>query len=130
MVSRWVPLAAAAALALIAGLQVLRPADTETVRSKGAATAQIFVQDARGVHELGGDAVAAGARLMVTLHPAGRKAVSVELIEPGETSVIYRGRAVNGPLPQAFEWTGSQNATLKIVFSDPGLEVIELPLHR
>src|SRR5438105_8764716 len=31
--SRWVPLAAAAALALAAGALVLRPADTETVRS-------------------------------------------------------------------------------------------------
>lgn len=128
--SRWLPLAAAAALALVAGLQVLRPTDTETVRSKGGASAQVFVQDSGGVRELGGDAVAQGARLLVSLHPAGRKTVSVELIEPGETSVIYQGRAVNGPLPQAFEWTGSQKATLRIVFSNPGLEVIELPLHR
>jgi len=58
-VSRWAPLAAAAGLLLVAGTAlVLRPADTERERSKGSASAQLFVQDASGVHELAaGDAV-------------------------------------------------------------------------
>jgi len=137
--SRWAPLAAAAALALVAGLQVLRAPDDAVVRSKGAATAQLFVQDARGVHELDSARVSEGARLLVTLHPAGRKNVSVVLVEPGETSVIYAGKAVNGPLPQAFEWTGKGEATIRIVFADRPVDpaspprdadVIEMPLHR
>ena len=138
-VARWAPLAAAAGLALIAGVQVLRAPDDAGIRSKGAASAQIFVQDPRGVHELGLAPVSEGARLLVSLHPAGRKNASVVLIESGEISVIYAGAAVNGPLPQAFEWTGSRAATLKIVFADRPIDpakpprdadVIELPLHR
>jgi hypothetical protein len=145
-VTRWAPLAAAAGLALVAGRAVLRPADTESVRGKGAATAQLFVQDARGARELArGEPVAQGARLLLSLHPGGRKQATAVLIEPGETSVIYAGPALNGPLPQAFEWTGSGKATLLIVLSDQpldasrirgrrdvprGAEAIELTLHR
>ena len=135
---RWQALALAAALALGAGVLVLRPSDTETVRSKGSASVQLFVQDARGVHELQGP-VADGARLQLTLHPAGRKYVSALLIEPHEKSVIYSGVAITGPLPQAFEWTGSGTATLKIIFADRPIDpaspprdsqVIELPLRK
>jgi hypothetical protein len=135
---RWQALAIAAALALVAGVLVLRPADTDSVRSKGAAGAQLFAQDARGVHELQGP-VAAGARLQLTLRPAGRKYAAAVLVEPQESSVIYSGPAVNGPLPQAFEWTGSGTATLKIVFADKPVDpanpprdadVIEIALRR
>jgi len=125
----WMPLAAAAALALMAGgVLVLRPADTETVRSKGAPSVQIFVQDARGVHELlRSEPVGQGAKLLVALHPAGRKHAEVSVVEPSESSVIYTGPAKEGPLPQAFEWTGSEKATLRVVFDGEGVEV---PLHR
>lgn len=117
--SRWAPLAAAAGLALVAGALVLRPSDTETVRAKGAASAQLFVQDSGGVRELGqGDAVAEGARLLLSLHPGSRKRATAVLLEAGEASVVYDGPAVDGPLPQAFEWTGKGVATLLVVLSD------------
>lgn len=141
---RWAPFAAAAAVLLGAGALVLRPADTQTVRSKGAATAQVFVQDAAGVHPLQGP-VAQGARLMVTLRSAGRRYAAAVLLEPAEASVLYSGTAVNGPLPQALEWIGSGAATLLVVFSDQpldatrlhtaadapaGAEVVQVPLRR
>jgi hypothetical protein len=120
LVSRWAPLAAAAAVAVMSGTAlIVRPADTERQRVKGAAAAQLFVQDARGVHELApGDAVAEGARLLLSLQPAGHRRAAVVLVEPGETSVVYDGPAVKGPLPQAFEWTGQGVATLVVVLSD------------
>ena len=124
----WTPLALAAALLLgVSSALVLRPADTDTVRSKGGATAQLFVQDASGVHLSSGPAVADGARLRVSLHPAGKKHAKVTLVEPGETSVIYEGPAIEGPLPQAFEWTGRGDAKLRIAFDD---EVVEIPIRR
>jgi len=120
LVSRWAPYAAAAGLLLVAGTAlVLRPTDTETVRSKGAASAQLFVQDKTGVRELApGEGIAEGARLLLSLQPAGRKRAAAVLVEPGETSVVYEGPAVTGPLPQAFEWTGRGMATLIVVLSD------------
>ncbi len=131
--SRWMPFAAAAVFLLAAGTAlVLRPADTESVQSKGAGSAQLFVQDARGVRELSpGEPVAAGARLLLTLHPAGRKRAAAVLIEPGgvgpgETSVLYQGPAVNGPLPQAFEWTGTGSATLLVVLSDAAVDAAQI----
>ncbi len=127
MITRWAPLAAAAGLSLVAGGLLLRPSDTESVRSKGAATAQLFVQDARGVRVLGAaESVAPGAQLRLSLHPAGRRYAAAVLIEPGETSVLYSGAAVNGPLPQAFEWTGQGAATLLVVLSDQPLEAAQL----
>lgn len=117
--SRWAPLAAAAGVALVAGTALVFRPDTETVRSKGGAAAQLFVQDQRGVHEVAaGDAVAPGARLLLSLQPGGHKRAAAILLEPGEASVVYDGPAVNGPLPQAFEWTGKGVATLLVVLSD------------
>ena len=118
--SRWAPLAAAAGLVLVAGTAlVLRPADTERERNKGGASAQLFVQDASGVHELAaGDAVADGARLLLSLQPGKHKRLAAVLVESGEVGVIYQGPAVKGPLPQAFEWTGKGVATLLLVLSD------------
>jgi len=124
---------------------VLRPADTDGVRSKGAATAQLFLQDVRGVREFQQEPLGQGAKLLLSLHPAGRRNAAAVLIEPGETSVLYAGAAVNGPLPQAFEWTGQGAATLLVVFTDQpidaaklrgpqdaprGSDVIEVKLHR
>jgi hypothetical protein len=118
--ARWAPLAAAAGVALVAGTAiVLRPADTAGVRSKGAGTAQLFVQDRSGVHALeAGDPIAPGARLLLSLQPGGHKRAAAVLVEPRETSVIYDGPAVTGTLPQAFEWTGQGVATLLVVLSD------------
>ena len=126
--ARWMSFAAAAVFLLAAGTAlVLRPADTMTVRSKGAGSAQLFVQDARGVRELSpGEAVVPGARLLLTLHPADRKRAVAVLIEPGETSVLYDGPAVNGPLPQAFEWTGAGPATLLVVLSDAAVDAAQI----
>ena len=122
--TRWAPLAAAAGVALIAGtLLVRRPVETETVRAKGAASARLFIQDGKEVRELSaGDAVPEGARLLLSLRPAGRKRAAAVLVEAGETSVIYQGRAVNGTLPQAFEWTGKGVATLLVVLSDSAVD--------
>ena len=135
---RWQAMAIAAALALTAGVLVMRPADTETVRSKGGASAQVFALDAKGIHELLGP-VAEGTRLQVSLHPSGRKYASVILVEPAEKSVIYSGVAINGALPQAFEWTGSGSATLRILFADQPIDpanppndkdLVEIPLRK
>ena len=127
LLSRWAPLAAAAGVVLAAGLLVLRPSDTGSVRSKGAGTAQLYVQDAAGTRELSaGEAVAAGARLRIALHPAGHTWAAAVLIEPGETSVLYSGAAVNGPLPQAFEWTGQGAASLLVVLADVPIDAAKL----
>ena len=145
--ARWAPLAAAAGLALVAGtLLVRRPAETETVRGKGGASAKLFVQDRSGVHELAsGEPIGEGARILLSLEPAGRKRAVVVLIEPAETSVIYEGPAVKGTLPRAFQWTGSGVATLIVVLSDTevdaksirsaadvpsGADVVQIQLRR
>ncbi len=131
---QFAPFAAAAGLLLVAGtVLVLRPSDDSSVRIKGAPGAQLFVRDARGVRELGTGPVAKGATLLLSLHPASRKHAQALLIEPGETTVLYDGPAVSDPLPNAFEWTGSGSATLRVVLSDAkgaAGDVIEFPLHR
>ena len=131
LLSRWAPLAAAAGVALVASALVLRPGDTETVRSKGAASAQLFVQDARGTRELSpAEPVAAGARLRIALHPAGHTQAAAVLIEPGETSVLYSGAALSGPLPQAFEWTGQGAASLLVVLADSPIDAAKIHSAR
>ena len=100
-----------------------RPVETETVRSKGAPSAHLFLQDGSGVHELAaGEPVAEGARMLLALQPAGRKRVAAVLVEPGESNVIYQGPAVNGTLPEAFVWTGRGVATLLVVLSDSAVD--------
>jgi len=116
-VTRWAPLAAAAGLALIAGSAlILRPSDTERQRSKGAAsrssssrTRPACASSARATRS----PRARGSSL--SLKPEGRKQAAVLLIETGETSVIYAGPAVKGPLPESFVWTGKGVATLLVV---------------
>ncbi len=166
-IARWVaPLAAAAAVALVAGAALVhRPLTEESgasrakqsgarekqsgVRSKGGASAQLFVLnpvDARGVRELGvAEPVAQGARLQIFLHPSGRKYAAAVLVEPGESTVLYSGPAVQGALPQSFEWTGAGQATLLLVLADapmsaerlhsradapPGADIVQVSLHR
>jgi anti-sigma factor RsiW len=139
--SRWAPFAAAAGILLVSGL-VLRPGEeTPGVRSKGGASARMFVQDARGVRELAAEPVASGASLRLVLHSVERKHMTVVLLEPGETSVLYAGPATASP--PAFEWTGTGSATVLVVLDDTpvsgikserdipkGAEVLRIPLHR
>ncbi len=145
---RWAaPLAAAAAVALVAGSALIhRPAEEGAVRSKGGVSVQLFIQDGQGVRELqGADKVAAGARLQIFLHPGARKYAAAVLLEPGEASVLYSGAAVQGALPQSFEWTGAGQATLLVVLADEpvsaaalrspadapaGADVLQVPLRR
>lgn len=129
------PLLAAAAIALVAGLAVLRPTDDGRLRSKGGASAQVFVKDSTGVHELAG-AVPEHASLEIVLHPSGRKYAAAVLIEPGETSTLYDGPALTGPLP-AFEWTGKGDARVRVYFADAPIDLAKPPpdssevaLHR
>ena len=128
--ARWAPVAAAAAVLLIAGGALLRreeqPQPWDGI--KGAATAQLFVQDSRGVHELtSGEKLSRDVRLQLTLHPASRKEAAVVLIEPGEQSVLYAGPAVNGALPSAFEWSGNaRSATLLVIFTDAPLDAARI----
>jgi hypothetical protein len=146
LLSRWAPLAAAASVAVIAGAGlVMRP--TETTRAKGGGvSAQLFVKDPGGVHELDADgSVADGASLLLKVSPAGHPRMAVVLLEPAEASVVYSGPAVNGTMPQAFEWTGKGVATLLVVLSDSemdaakirsikdvprGAEVLQVRMHR
>lgn len=146
LLAQWAPLAAAASVALIAGAGILlRPVES-TTRSKGGVAAQLFVQDGRGVHEIDADgSVAEGARLLLKVTPAARKRMAAVLLEPGETSVIYSGPAIDGTLPQSFEWTGKGVATLLVVLSDSqvdaakirsvkdvprGADVLQVRMHR
>jgi hypothetical protein len=145
---RWAaPLAAAAAVALVAGSVLLhRPAEEDGVRSKGGASVQLFLQDGQGVRELqSSDRIAAGARVQIFLHPGARKFAAAVLLEPGEASVLYDGAAVQGALPQSFEWTGAGQATLLVVLTDApvaaaalhspkdapaGADILQVPLRR
>ncbi len=152
-VLRWaMPFAAAAAVALVAGTALVhRPRAEESesrssaVRSKGGVSVQVFIQDAQGVRELQGAQVAVGARLQIFLHPSTRKYAAAVLLEPGESSVLYSGVAVQGALPQSFEWTGAGTATLMLVLVDEplsaatlrspadapaGADVLQVPLRR
>jgi hypothetical protein len=128
--AQWTALAAAAAVLLMAGSMVLRPKDTELpTRSKGEGpVAQLFVQDAQGTRTLAaGEAVSNGAKLRLSLHPGERKFAAAVLLEPGESSVLYNGPAQNGPLPEAFEWTGdAREAQLLVVLSDKELDAGKL----
>lgn len=123
-------LAAAAAVLIVAGAFVLRPSGTDTgVRSKGGVpSAQIFVNDRHGTRVLSsGEPVGEDAKLRLSLHPGGRKYAAVVLLEPSESSVLYDGRAVEGPLPQAFEWTGTApQARVLVVLSDEQIDATRL----
>jgi hypothetical protein len=145
--AQWTALAAAACVLLMAGSMVLRGRPDNELRSKGFALAQLFVQDGQGTRALAaGEAVASGAKLRLSLHPGERKFAAAVLLEQGEESVLYNGAALSGPLPDAFEWTGTaREAQLLVVLSDQaidagklhgaqgaprGADVIELVLHR
>jgi hypothetical protein len=121
------PLAAAASIAVVAAV-ALRPTD-DPVRSKGGATIELFAQEGESVHAVAsGDRITAGTRLLPAIHGVSGKRMRVTLIEPGESSVLYDGPAREGPLSQAFEWTGSGTAVLRLEVD--GASAAEVTLLR
>ena len=148
--SRWVPLAAAAALLVVVGAglavrQVGDVANSERFRTKGGATVQLFQKSGAEARQVSGR-VGSGP-LMVQLEPGGHRFAAVLLVEPQDTSVLYAGPA-RRELPEAFEWTGTaRRATLLAVFADQPIdagalrrggvkaapkaaEVVQVPLER
>ena len=96
----------------------------DRVRTKGGAGITVFaLRAARSFSLRDGEKAQPGDRLLPALEPGGHSQVVVLLVEPGEVSVLYRGAARGGPLPEAFEWTGStREARLVAVYADGPLE--------
>ena len=96
----------------------------ESRRTKGGASVTVFaVRAARtfALHE--GEPSEQGDRLLPSLEPAGHAFALVALVEPGEVSVLFKGPARAGPLPEAFEWTGSvTHARIAAVYADAPLD--------
>ena len=94
--------------------------DWQRLRTKGGAGLGVFaLRAARSFSLREGEKAQAGDRLLPALEPGGHSHVVVLLVEPGEVSVLYRGPARGGPLPEAFEWTGSgREARLVAVYAD------------
>ena len=133
--SRWTarrlvgPLALAASVLLVAGVALRSGLQEDTTRTKGGATFEVFVDEAAAVRKLEpGEKIARGARLLPALHGAQGKRMVVTLIEPGESSVVYDGPLREGPLPRAFEWTGTGSATLRVAVD--GETIAEVALRR
>jgi len=130
--AQWTAFAAAAAALIVAGAVVLRKDDggqaMQRERSKGGSIAQLFVQDGQGTRAMAaGEMVSNGSKLRLILHPGARKYAAAILLEPGEASVLYDGPALNGPLPEAFEWTGAaREAQLLVVLSDSAIDAGKL----
>ena len=131
---RLAPLALAACLALgVAVPLVLRSTQPggrpEATRLKGGGAAlTVFVADAAGTRALsGGEAVPEGARLRVSLAPAGRSQVAVALLDRDGPALLYAGPAAAGPLPGgAFEWTGAARGTIVAVLGDAPVDATAL----
>lgn len=129
---RLAPLALAACLALGVALPlVLRLSqhrEPEATRVKGGGAAlTLFVADAGGARALsGGEAVPEGARLRLSLAPAGRRQVAVALLDRDGPALLYAGPAAAGPLPEAFEWTGASQGTIVAVLADAPLDAAAL----
>lgn len=126
--------AAAAAVVLIAVRapsgggeeRVTRPGavDGRGTRSKGGASVSVFaVRAARTFALRENEPSEPGDRLLPSLSPNGHTFALVALVEPGEVSVLFKGPARAGPLPEAFEWTGAAHtAQLAAVYSDAPLD--------
>lgn len=144
--TRWVPLAAAAALLLVVSVSLgLRRPREEWNGIKGGVAVALFQRDGAQVRAVS-RGVGSGP-IMVRLDPSGHAHAAVVLVEPQESSLLYAGPA-RSELPQAFEWTGTaRRATLVAVFADEpidgeavrregakaapkGAEVVQVPLER
>ncbi len=121
-------LAAAAAVFMLVTVTEHAPLEPATpaagTRTKGGAALSVFaVRAARtfALHE--GEPSEQGDRLLPSLEPAGHAFALVALVEPGEISVLFKGTARAGPLPEAFEWTGSvTHARIAAVYADAPLD--------
>lgn len=151
--SRWVPLAAAAALLLAVGTSLtLRPGAENDgtggghyVGPKGGATVTLYERSGAEVRAV--DHAVGGGSISIRTNAAGHAYMAVLLAEPSESWILYSGPA-RAELPSAFEWTGAaRRATLIAVFSDHpidveairqsgakatprGAEIVEIPLER
>jgi hypothetical protein len=144
--TRWVPLAAAAALLLVVSVSLgLRQQPEDGPRTKGGAAVALFQREGTQVRAVS-RAVGSGP-IMVRLEPSAHAYAAVVLVEPQESSLLYVGPA-RSELPQAFEWTGTaRRATLVAVFADKpidgeavrregakaapkGAEIVQVPLER
>jgi hypothetical protein len=128
----WASMAIAASLLAMVGAQLwLRqlapagggsPRETAT-RVKGGAGAELYVQDQSGSRALGpGEGVAPGAKLLLSLEPAGHRFAAAALIDRDGPAALYVGLAKAGPLPQAFEWTGEGTARLVVQYADQPID--------
>lgn len=120
---------------------------------KGGASVVLYAQEGAQVRSLGpGEPIPAGARLRLSLLPAGKQQAAVALVDADGVALLYDGPALSGPLPEAFEWTGPKSGTLVVMLSDStldgkalaadlerhgprtalpaGIEVIRIPLIR
>ncbi|OFX25929.1 MAG: hypothetical protein A2V77_08060 [Anaeromyxobacter sp. RBG_16_69_14] len=68
-----------------------------------------------------GEPVPAGARLRLALGPGRRSHAVVLLLDSDGAAVLYVGPALAGPLPAAFEWTGSGAGPIIAVLLDEPL---------
>jgi anti-sigma factor RsiW len=93
-------------------------------RTKGGPAVSVFaVRAARTFALREGEPSQQGDRLLPSLEPAGHAFALVALVEPGEVSVLFKGPARAGPLPEAFEWTGSvTHARIAAVYADAPLD--------
>jgi hypothetical protein len=112
-------LVAAVAAPVILKIATPRP-ETQV---KGGASVVLYAQEGAQVRALGpGEPVPAGARLRLSLLPAGRRHAAVALVDADGVALLYDGPALSGPLPEAFEWTGPKSGTLVVMLSDSTLE--------
>ena len=126
----------------------LRPPRELGTYVKGGAGMMLYVQDCSGTRFLPeGEPVAPGGRLLLELAPAGHRFAAAALIDADGAALLYDGPARPGPLPDAFEWTGSGRARLVLEYADlpidekdfvgrldrppgPGVERVTLELKR
>ncbi len=122
--------ALAAGLALAAAVPLVfrvleRGGDPEEqFRTKGAASLEVFVQQAGGARALAPfEPVPKGARLRPAIHPGAWRQATLALVDADGAAVLYAGPARPGPLPEAFEWTGGgAEGTLVLLLADEPLD--------
>jgi predicted anti-sigma-YlaC factor YlaD len=125
---RWVPVALAATLVAAAAVPLVArfstPSRDDGIRLKGSGPSlTLYLQQVGGARAIApGDAIPGAARLRLALAPGQRKHVAVLLLDADGVAVLYAGRAVAGPLPDAFEWTGAGEGTVLAVLSDRPIE--------
>lgn len=108
--------------ARVAGRIPLEPRDDARIRLKGGAAPALELFALRGGRSFKlaeHEPIERGDRLLVVLPATQRKQAVVALREGDEVSILYRGAAREGPLPEAFEWTGaSRRGQLLALFTE------------